>query len=68
MGQPSLGNDFLGLDTHFIGCGNTAAGFAGIHELAAVTAELVARGHSDETFLKVIGGNSLRVFDTSWGG
>lgn len=38
-----------------------------MQDLPAVTAELVHRGHSDETILKVLGGNYLRVFETVWG-
>jgi microsomal dipeptidase-like Zn-dependent dipeptidase len=28
---------------------------------------LVGRGHSDETILKFLGGNYLRVFEQAWG-
>jgi membrane dipeptidase len=63
----TLGDDYVGLGTDFFGYENAPDGFTGMHELPAVTAELVRRGHSDETILKVLGGNYLRVFETVWG-
>lgn len=50
-----------------IGSDQCPTGFKGMQDLPAVTAELVHRGHSDETILKVLGGNYLRVFETVWG-
>jgi microsomal dipeptidase-like Zn-dependent dipeptidase len=32
------------------------------------TAELVARGYSDEDIVKFLGGNHLRVLETIWRG
>jgi membrane dipeptidase len=38
-----------------------------MQDLPAVTEELVKRGHRDETILKALGGNYLRVFESVWG-
>ncbi len=62
------GDDYVGLGTDFFGIDQAPTGFVGMQDLPAVTAELVARGHSDETIFKVLGGNYLRVFKTVWGG
>lgn len=62
-----VGDDFVGLGTDFFGIDQAPTGFVGMQDLLAVTAELVKRGHSDETILKVLGGNYMRVFETVWG-
>lgn len=62
-----VGDDFVGLGTDFFGVDQAPTGFIGMQDLPAVTEELVQRGHSDETILKVLGGNYLRVFETVWG-
>ena len=49
------------------GVDQAPTGFKGMQDLPAVTEELVRRGHSDETILKVLGGNYLRVFESVWG-
>jgi microsomal dipeptidase-like Zn-dependent dipeptidase len=68
FGQATLGDTFVRLGTDAFGYEAPPSGFTGMHELPAVTAERMARGHSDETILKVLGGNYLRVFETVWGG
>lgn len=34
--------------------------------LPAITRALVRRGHPDETIVKILGGNLLRVFEEVW--
>lgn len=63
----SYGDDYVGLGTDFFGVDQAPTGFKGMQDLPAVTEELVKRGHSDETILKVLGGNYLRVFESVWG-
>jgi membrane dipeptidase len=61
-----VGPDHVGLGTDFFGLERAPTGFVGMHELPAVTAGLVERGHSDEVILKALGGNYLRIFDQIW--
>ena len=42
-------------------------GLEDISKTPALTQKLVQRGHSDETILKFLGGNYLRVFEQVWG-
>jgi membrane dipeptidase len=63
----NYGDDYVGLGTDFFGVDQAPTGFTGMQDLPAVTEELVRRGHSDETILKVLGGNYLRVFESVWG-
>ena len=37
-------------------------------KVPAITACMVARGHSDEVILKVLGENFMRVFEQVWNG
>lgn len=61
-----VGPDHVGIGTDFYGVERAPVGFAGMHELPAVTAELTARGRNGETIAGVLGGNFLRVFDAVW--
>lgn len=61
-----IGPDHVGLGTDFYGYERSPIGFQGMHELPHVTDELVLRGLDDETILKVLGGNLMRIFDHVW--
>jgi len=62
-----MGADHVGLGSDFYGLELAPEGFEDIGKLPRLTDALVARGHSDETILKVLGENYLRVFETVWG-
>jgi membrane dipeptidase len=55
----ALGSDFYGLD-------GAPKGLETIDKLPRLTEALVRRGHADETILKILGGNYLRVFEQVW--
>jgi membrane dipeptidase len=38
-----------------------------VSKLPALTAGLLARGHTPDDVRKILGGNALRVFRTVWG-
>jgi membrane dipeptidase len=61
-----VGKDHVGLGSDFFGIEPAPTGFVGMHELPNVTRGLVDRGHSDESILKILGGNYLRVFEHVW--
>jgi membrane dipeptidase len=54
----------VGLGSDFVSYAHAPAGLEDISKLPAVTEEMARRNFSDETILKVLGGNLLRVFDT----
>ncbi len=56
------GDDHVGLGSDFVSLAHAPKGLEDISRLPAVTEEMVRRGYSDETILKVLGGNLLRVF------
>jgi membrane dipeptidase len=62
----AVGPDHVGLGTDFFGIDRAPTGFTGMHELPNVTQGLLERGHSDETILKILGENYLRVFREVW--
>jgi membrane dipeptidase len=62
----AVGPDHVGLGTDFFGVERAPIGFQSMAELPNLTAGLVARGYSDETILKILGGNYLRIFEQVW--
>ena len=60
------GEDHVGLGTDFFGIEPAPAGFVGMQDLPNVTRGLIERGYSDDTILKILGGNYLRVFEQVW--
>ena len=62
----AVGPDHVGLGTDFFGLDSAPTGFTGMHELPNVTKGLLDRGHSDDTILKILGENYLRVFRQVW--
>jgi membrane dipeptidase len=62
-----MGPDHIGLGSDFYGLELAPEGLEDISATPRLTDELVSRGHSDETILKFLGGNYLRVFEAVWG-
>jgi membrane dipeptidase len=62
-----MGPDHIGLGSDFYGLELAPEGLEDIPATPRLTDELVSRGHSDETILKFLGGNYLRVFEAVWG-
>lgn len=62
----AVGADHVALGTDFFGIERAPLGFQTMAELPNVTAEFVARGHSDEVIRKILGENYLRVFSRVW--
>ncbi len=58
-----VGDDYVGLGSDFVSLAHAPVGLEDISKLPAVTEEMVQRNFSDDTILKVLGGNLLRVFD-----
>lgn len=61
------GPDHVGLGTDFFGFRDAPRDLQHIGQLPALTQALVSAGHDDETILKVLGGNYLRIFEHVWG-
>ncbi len=62
-----MGPDHVGLGSDQYGLEMAPAGLEDISRTPRITDALVDRGHSDETILKFLGGNYLRVFEEVWG-
>ena len=62
------GPDHVGLGTDFFGFRDAPRDLQHIGQLPALTEALVRAGHDDDTILKVLGGNYLRIFEQVWGG
>jgi membrane dipeptidase len=60
------GPDHVGLGTDFFGFRDAPRDVRHIGELPELTAALVEAGLDNETILKALGGNYLRVFEQSW--
>ena len=60
------GPDHVGLGTDFFGFRDAPRDLQHIGQLSALTEALVSAGHDEETILKVLGGNYLRVFEQVW--
>ena len=61
-----IGPDHAGLGSDYYGMERTPRGMEDMSKLPALTRRLVERGHTDETILKILGGNYLRVFERVW--
>ena len=61
-----VGPDHVGLGSDLYGLGKAPRGLEDISMVPAITERLVARGHSDDVILKLLGGNFMRVFDQVW--
>jgi membrane dipeptidase len=62
----TIGPDHVGLGSDLYGIEKSPKGLEDISRLPALTEALVRRGHADETIVKVLGGNYLRVFEKVW--
>jgi membrane dipeptidase len=62
-----MGADHIGLGSDLYGLEMAPVGLEEISKVPALTRRLIERGHSDETILKFLGGNYLRVFEQVWG-
>jgi membrane dipeptidase len=62
-----MGADHVGLGSDHYGMEFAPAGLEDIAKVPRLTEALAARGHSDETILKFLGENYLRVFEAVWG-
>ena len=60
------GPDHAGLGTDFYGFKQAPADIQHIGELPVLTEQMLRRGYDEETILKVLGGNYLRIFDAVW--
>lgn len=60
------GPDHAGLGTDFYGFDNAPADIQHIGQLPILTEQMLRRGYDEETILKVLGGNYLRIFDAVW--
>jgi membrane dipeptidase len=60
------GPDHVGLGTDFFGFRDAPSDLQHIGQLPALTEALVQAGHDDDTILKVLGGNYLRIFEQVW--
>jgi membrane dipeptidase len=58
-----VGDEHVGIGSDFVSLAHAPVGLEDISKLSTVTEEMVRRNFSDETILKVLGGNLLRVFD-----
>jgi len=58
-----VGDDHVSLGSDFVSLAHAPKDLEDISQLPALTEEMVRRGLSDETILKVLGGNLLRVFE-----
>ena len=61
-----IGPDHIGIGSDLYGLQFSPAGLEDMSKVPALTERLVSRGHDDETILKILGGNFLRVFEQVW--
>lgn len=61
-----MGPDHVGLGSDHYGLELAPQGLEDISKVPRLTEALASRGHSDETILKFLGGNYLRVFEQVW--
>ncbi len=61
-----VGDDHIGLGSDFYGLSHAPKGLEDISKLPRLTEAMVKRGFSDETILKFLGGNYLRLFAQVW--
>ena len=60
------GPDYAALGTDFYGFDNAPSDLRHMGQMPALTEQMVRRGYAEETILKILGGNYLRVFDAVW--
>jgi membrane dipeptidase len=60
------GPEHAGLGTDFYGFEQAPADLRHIGELPVLTEAMLRRGYTEDTILKVLGGNYLRIFDAVW--
>ncbi|CAN5617408.1 dipeptidase [soil metagenome] len=60
------GPDHAGLGTDFYGFDQAPGDLQHIGQLPVLTEQMLRRGYGEETILKVLGGNYLRIFDAVW--
>jgi membrane dipeptidase len=64
----AVGPDHVALGTDFFGLERAPTGFTTMAELPNLTAQLFARGYSDDVIRKILSENYLRVFSQVWQG
>ncbi len=62
-----VGDDYVSIGSDFVSLAHVPPGLEDISKLPAITEALLRRGYSDETIMKVLGGNLMRVFQTVLG-
>ncbi len=60
------GPDHAGLGTDFYGFDKAPSDLPHIGQLPVLTEQMLRRGYDEETVLKILGGNYLRIFDAVW--
>lgn len=58
-----VGEDYVALGSDLYGLDRAPRGLEDISKLPALTEHLLQRGYREETILKILGGNLMRVFD-----
>ena len=61
-----VGPDAIGLGSDFFGLEFCPPELEDISRLPRLTERLLQRGHTEETILKILGGNFVRVFEQVW--
>jgi membrane dipeptidase len=61
-----IGSDHAGIGTDFYGFRQAPRDLQDSSELPRLTEAMVERGYDDETILKILGGNYLRIFEQVW--
>ncbi|MEM7105205.1 MAG: membrane dipeptidase [Bacteroidota bacterium] len=62
----AMGSDHIGLGSDLYGHQLVTPGLEDISKLPNLLGALIERGHSEETLIKFLGGNYLRVFKEVW--
>jgi membrane dipeptidase len=62
-----MGPDHVGLGSDLYGAEAAPRGLEDIAQAPSITRKLVERGHANETVIKFLGANYLRVFEQVWG-
>jgi len=61
-----MGPDHVGLGSDLYGAEAAPRGLEDISKVPMITQAMVEKGYSDETIMKFLGGNYLRVFEQVW--
>lgn len=62
-----MGPDHVSLGSDLYGAEAAPQGLEDIAQLPSITRKLIEKGHADETVIKFLGANYLRVFEQVWG-